>query len=100
MQEQLINIQHEEKLINPQTNQNIINYKRKYTQYKTFQFASPCVKLIYFCFPFLQKQNFNSKRAIFLSQPHLNPLGFPNKVVNTRYNILTFIILKLSRSSP
>ena len=91
MQEQLINIQHEEKLINPQTNQNIINYKRKYTQYKTFQFASPCVKLIYFCFPFLQKQNFNLKRAIFLSQPHLNPLGFPNKVVNTRYNILTFI---------
>ena len=81
----------DEKNTNKKINTDEIMFKTKCEKYINNQHVSSFTKCLYFIFPFLYLQDTMSKRAVLVHSPSSSFYGYSNRVVNTKYNFLSFI---------
>ncbi len=81
----------DEKNTNKKINTDEIMFKTKCEKYINNQHVSSFIKFLYFIFPFLYLQDTMSKRAVLVHSPSSSFYGYSNRVVNTKYNFLSFI---------
>ena len=76
---------------NKKINNDEIMFKTKCEKYIKNQHVSSFTKCLYFIFPFLYLQDTMSKRAVLVHSPSNSFYGYSNRVINTKYNFLSFI---------
>ena len=80
----------EETITIKKKNDDAIIFKTKCQKYINNQHVSSFTKCLYFLFPFLYLQDKMSKRAVLIHSPSNSFYGYSNRVVNTKYNFLSF----------